>query len=168
MDNAARMGKSQWLSNTLQQLHTLAKTHAYDVLVQGPPLHMLHAIKSTAIRQSARVMYRNYAGMLELRQDLCFTHEPRCQINRAAFRSQHFERHVAMQHGIFRQPDRAHSAAAKKLNCSIACARKIGNLHFSAQACYDLIREKLHLGSTPSNACASRRNSSSLPVISRS
>jgi hypothetical protein len=151
-----------------EQPQLLGKILPGDVLRKSLSLNILHAIERAAVRQRAGIMHGNNPRMFETSQNTRFPEKQCSEIVCRRYEIEHLERYPAIQHHVVRQPHAAHASTSKVAHDTVTCSGQIGHLHLSLELGDDPIRKLLHLTSTPSSACASRRNSWSVAVISRS
>src|SRR6202000_2570101 len=145
-----------------------------DVLIQRPAFYIFHAVEGAAVGERAGIVGGNNPRILKACQHRGFMKMSRGEIGRTSFRGKNFQRHRPAEHGIFRQPDRTHSPTAKLTDRAVSGGGEVGSLHLCAESGNGLVRQEFHFASapnlasalTPKSDCASRRNSSSLPVIS--
>jgi len=97
--------------------------------------------------------------------------ETRLRLGRRARRVENLQSHLAVELAVAGQVDRAHAAAAEAFDGLVARAGEVGPVGDLAQVLQRGVGDPLHSASAvsfPSSARASARNSSSLPVASRS
>ena len=127
----------------------------------------LHRVEGPAVRQPARVVDGDEAGMLEPGEDLRFTEE-RFGRSLAVERHVHdLERDTPREHLVLDLEDGAHAASSDRPDEPVARAGEIGNPHGVPQPIQRRVLQPHEAGSTPRRARASARNSVSETVSSR-
>src|SRR5437867_5051963 len=105
--------------------------------------------------------------MLEGREDARLAEDARAFLASRLGDAQHLERHVTTEVAVAREIDRPHTSFADPLDDLVAHGRALRPLDELPQMRNRSIGESIHVGSMPSSARASARNSSSLPERSR-
>src|SRR6266436_1978207 len=120
MKNSARVRERYGFANSQKKSQTFGKRrYAVEKLIDTRTLHKFHNIKNPAVGQSACVVHRNDARMLELREHTRFAYEPLFQSTEGVGRVQHFDRDAAVQCFILRCINSSHAATRQKLQQAV-------------------------------------------------
>src|SRR6266568_5092590 len=168
MQHPMRVGECHGVTNAKEEPKAFRDGRdGLNVLVEPLALDKFHRIENPAITERSHVVNGHDARMFEPREHQRFTNQAVCEIAVRAGHVQNFKRNATLQSFIFGGIHHAHAAARHALQQAVARSGEIRDLGGFAQMLDRFVGKKLHFGSVPNAARASRWNSSSLPQSSR-
>ena len=129
---------------------------------------LLHHDPKLAELPRAGIVHRNDPWMFQARQNVRLSLQTGRELAAGIRDVENFYRHPPAERRILGQIHRAHATAPDAIDQAITRSGEIRLGPHQTQSRDRLIRKPVHAGSTPSSARASRRNSASEQVISRS